>query len=285
MGNAGKVFTIFAEIKGRERMTYSHGSFERSWDEKGFDGVGKDAGKAMEGKMEKIGSYYQSSIYDRTAQTAREKGSARTDNTKRAGAAGSEKKAPELSRAAQKLLKELQKTYKNMDFIVGDYETDEEAAELLSRGTGEYSALFTADELEKMAADESVKEKNLKTLDEAVSKLDEMKTQLGDKADDVSRIGIAIGDDGEVSFFAELEKNSEKQRERIEKQREDKREAARTESAEASEYRAHGKNGEKRTTVFADTVEELAEKISQVDWSKVKEEQQNPTGQRFDFIV
>ena len=237
--------------------------------------------------MEKIGSYYQNNLYDRTAQAARDKDSAaRADRTKSTGAAGSDKKTPELSRAAQKLLKDLQKTYKNMDFIVGDYETDEEAAELLSRGTGEYSALFTADELEKMAADESVKEKNLKTLDAAVSKLDEMKTQLGDKADDISRIGIAIGDDGEVSFFAELEKNSEKQRERIERQREDKREAAReTRRAEASEYRAHGKNAEKRTTVFADTVEELAEKISQVDWSKVKEEQQNPTGQRFDFTV
>ena len=233
--------------------------------------------------MEKIGSYYQNNYYDKTVQTAKE--SARAGGSKGAGAA-KEKKAPELSRAAQKLLKELQKNYKNMDFIVADYETDEEAAELLSRGTGEYSALLSADELEKMAADESVKEKNLKILDGAVSKLDDMKEQLGDKSDDIARIGIAIGDDGEVSFFAELEKNSEKQRERIENAREDKREAEKEAGkSEASEYRAHGKNGEKRTTVFASTVEELAEKIAQVDWSKVKEERHNPTGQRFDFTV
>ncbi len=229
--------------------------------------------------MEKIGSYYQSSVYERTAQATAE--NAKTDKTRSAGGVKEEKKAPSLSRAAQKLLKELQKTYKNMDFMVADFETEEEAAALMSRGTGEYSALFTPEELEKMAADESVKEKNLKILDGAVSKLDEMKEELGDKADDVTRIGISFGNDGEVSFFAELEKNSEKQRERIEKQREEKRD---TKKADASEYRTQG-TAEKRTTVFASTVEELAEKISQVDWSKIKEERPNPTGQRFDFMV
>ena len=240
--------------------------------------------------MEKIGSYYQSGIYERTAQAAKEAEAAKADRAKNTNAAKAEKKTPELSRAAQKLLKELQKKYKNMDFMVADYESDEEAASLLSRGTGEYSALISSGELEKMAADEGVKEKNLKILDNAVSQLDEMKTKLGDKADDVTRIGIAFGDDGEVSFFAELEKNSEKQRERIDRQREENREEKRAgakeaRSAETAQYRSLGRNGEKHTTVFAPTVEELAEKISQVDWSKVKEEQANPTGQRFDFVV
>ena len=156
----------------------------------------------------------------------------------------------------------------------------------MSRGTAEYSALFTPEELEKMAADEDVKNKNMKILDGAVSKLDEMKTKLGDKADDVTRIGISFGDDGEVSFFAELEKNSEKQRERIEKQREDKKEAAKENGkAEAAEYLAHGKPTGKRTTVYASTIEELAEKIANVDWNAVKEERQSTTGQRFDFTV
>ncbi len=236
--------------------------------------------------MEKIGSYYQSSIYSKTAQNAKDADRTRAENAKNANAANESKKAPTLSKAAQNLLKELKKTYSNMDFIVADYETDEEAASLMSRGTGEYSALFTPEELEKMAADEDVKNKNLKILDNAVSKLDEMKTQLGDKGEDVTRIGISFGDDGEVSFFAELEKNSEKQRERIERQREDKKEAARdTERAETAEYLAHGRSTGKRTTVYASTIEELAKKIEQVDWSTVKEEPQNTTGQRFDFTV
>lgn len=241
--------------------------------------------------MEKIGSYYQSSIYDKTAQAARDAEKARADSARKAEASKENKKAPTLSKAAQKLLKELQKSYGNMDFIVADYETDEEAASLLSRGTGEYSALFTPDELEKMAADEDGKNKNLKTLDEAVSKLDEMKEQLGEKGNDVTRIGISFGDDGEVSFFAELEKNSEKQRERIEKQRmekehsSDKKAAKEAKSAETEEYRAHGRNTGKKTTVYASTVEELAEKIANVDWNAIKEERQSVTGQRFDLTV
>lgn len=230
--------------------------------------------------MEKIGNYYQSGIYNKPAQNTKETDRAKAEAAKAGETSG--KKTPTLSKAAQKLLKELKKSYGNMDFMVADFETDEEAASLLSRGTGEYTALFTPEELEKMAADEDVKNKNLKILDNAVSKLDEMKTQLGDKADDISRIGISFGDDGEVSFFAELEKNSEKQRERIEKQREDKKEAGKN---EAAEYLAHGKNAGKRTTVFASTVEELAEKISRVDWNAIKEERQTTTGQRFDFTV
>lgn len=231
--------------------------------------------------MEKIGNYYQSSLYDRTARTERESKTGRTAET-RAEKTGKESKAPVLSSAAQKLLKELQKTYKNMDFIVADYETDEEAAEYLSRGTSEYSALLSADELEKMAADESVKKKNMEILDGAVEKLDEMKTQLGDKGADVTRIGISIGNDGEVSFFAELEKNSEKQRERIEKSREEKR--AESKEAEAEKYMQAGRPG-KRTTVYASSVSELAEKIAQVDWESVKEERYDFSGQRFNFSV
>ncbi len=236
--------------------------------------------------MEKIGNYYQSSIYEKTAQAAKDADRAKAGSTRKAGGTEEGKKAPALSKAAQNLLKELKKTYSNMDFIVADFETDEEAASLMSRGTAEYSALFTPEELEKMAADEDVKNKNMKILDGAVSKLDEMKTKLGDKADDVTRIGISFGDDGEVSFFAELEKNSEKQRERIEKQREDKKDAAKENGkAEAAEYLAHGKATGKRTTVYASTIEELAEKIANVDWNAVKEERQSTTGQRFDFTV
>lgn len=41
----------------------------------------------------------------------------------------------------------------------------------------------------------------------------------------------------------------------------------------------------KRTTVFASSVSELAEKIAQVDWDKVKEERYEASGQRFNFMV
>ncbi len=238
--------------------------------------------------MDRVGNVdlYRSSFYDKTAQTKKEAGSAGTAKTKDADSAQNQ---VSLSRSAQKLLKELKKSYGNMDFIVADYESEEEAASYLSRGTNDYSVLISPEELEKMAADKDVKEKNLKTLDEAVAKLGEVKEQLGDRKDEISRIGIAIGSDGEVSYFAELEKVGEKQRERIDQQRAEKKEAAAEEEKKAEAKRAEdGKTPVKRpgkhTTVFADTVEELAEKIGQVDWSTVKEEAP-ANGQRFDLTI
>lgn len=209
--------------------------------------------------MEKIGNYgvYQNSFYEkqRAAREMENSCAAQVKETK------STKKTNQvtLSEDARNLLKELKKTYGNMDFIVADYESDEEAAGYLSRGTNDYSVLLTPEELEKMAADESVKNQNLDVLNQAVAKLEEVKGQLGDKADVISRFGIVLGEDGEISFFAELEKTNEKQRERIEEK--------------------------KQTTVFADSVEKLAEKIGQIDWSRIKEEDPSSRGQRFDFTV
>ena len=211
----------------------------------------------------------------RTAGTGAGKGTGKADQA-------------ELSSKARTLLKELQKSYGNMDFIVADCEDEKEAASYLSRGTGEISVLLSPDELEKMASDDKVKEKNLNTLDEAVKKLEEMKQQLAGKGEEVSRIGIVLGDDGKVSYFAELEKVSQKQRERIEHQRQARKEEAA--KAERKEDRATGmarfrQEPVKKTRIYADSVEELGRKISQVDWDKVKETEQPYTGGRFDLTV
>lgn len=247
--------------------------------------------------MDKIGSYgiYSNNYYDNT-KTAKT-GTAASSEVK--STKGAEQKKVELSDSALKLLKELKKTYGNTDFIIADYETDEEAASYLSRGTSKYSVLLTPDELEKMAADESVKNENLKILDDAFSKLDEMKKQLGEKGQEISRLGISIGNDGEVSFFAELEKSSERQRERIEEKREENRENNREEKKKAIQEKARelqdalrgrsqaptpGRGPVKHTTVFASSVEELAEKIGQVDWNQVPDDI-IPSGHRYDFTV
>lgn len=236
--------------------------------------------------MEKIGSYgYQSNIYEQNKAAA---GKTRTADTKNTEAVKNNSKV-ELSSAAKKLLKELHNTYGNTDFMVANYETEEEAAAYLSRGTSTYSVLLTPEELEKMASDEDYKKKNLKTLDDAVAKLEDMKNQLGDKGEEVRRVGVTIGDDGQVSYFAELEKSSEKQRERIEKQRtEKKEEAAKAEKEKAEERLSDGsfiREGVKRTTLFADSVKELKDKIDRVDWNTVREGSYGPSGRNFDFTA
>lgn len=175
-----------------------------------------------------------------------------------------------------------------MDFIVTDSESEEDAASYLSRSTKEYSVLIDPEELERMAADEDVKKQNMALLDEAVGKLDEVKDQLGDHKDEVARIGISIGKDGQLSYFAELEKVGERQKEFVDKIREDKKEAAEKAETDRTGNKPHGYDYErsKRTTVYASSAEELIDKIKNVDWDSIKEETTVPMpGDHFSFSI
>ena len=220
--------------------------------------------------MNKVDGYsvYQRNYYDKNVQQKKDKNPTKTNGTDKTSNKGN----VQLSERAKKLLEQLRKMYKNMDVMVADYETDEEAASYLSRGVKEYSVLIDPDELEEMAANEDVKKENLEMLDNAINQLKGMKDQLSDKDTNVTRVGVTIGKDGEMSFFAELEKMSEKQRERIEKTREEKKEARKED------------DGSKHTRVYADSVEELLEKIKSVDWDKIKEDRKE-SGGKFDYTV
>lgn len=199
-------------------------------------------------------------------------------------------KAVKLSDKAKALLKDLQKQYGNMDFIVADYNSEEEASSYLSRCTKEYTVLIDPEELERMAEDEEVKTKNLALLDEAVDNLANLKTQLEESGhgDEVINLGVSIGKDGQVSFFAELEKNSERQKAFIDSIREDKKEAQKEAEKEAEKEAAQSRiEKAKRTSVTASTAEELFDKIVNVDWSSIEEEVviQDIAGRHFDFSV
>ena len=183
-------------------------------------------------------TYYDSTINKKTQSKTSKTTSSRTGNTQKTGS------NVQLSNRAKALLQELKNTYSNMDFMVADYETEEEAASYLGRGTKEYSVLIDPEELERMASDDSVKEQNLAALDQAVGKLDEMKEQLGDRKDEVIRMGINIGKNGEVSYFAELEKAGERQKEFVDKIREGKKEAA-----AKAESKTHGKYEDRKSVV------------------------------------
>ena len=190
--------------------------------------------------------------------------------------ASKDKDEVKLSDKAKNLLQELRKTYGNVDFMVASYSSDEEADAYLSRGTKDFSVLIDPEELEKMANDEDTKKKNLGIIDEAMGKLSDMKDKLGDKKDEVTRLGVSIDKNGTVSYFAELETLSEKQRERIEEAKENKKE-------EEGGYIQSSRV--KRTKVTADSVDGLFDKINNVDWSKIKEEKPDPEMNRFDFSI
>ena len=239
--------------------------------------------------MNKVGIFggYQNN-YDNTLKNQKDKQNkaAKTDKKDSTGAV--KNKTPKLSEKAKALLAELRRKYSNMDFMVASFDSNEEAQGYLSRGTKEFCVLIDPEELEKMASDSDYKEKNLSIIEESTGKLSELKDQLGDKKDEVVNLGVSIDKDGTVSYFAELQKMSDKQKEHIEKTKEAKKEEnAKTakEQAKKAEQEWIEKHSGKRTTVKAGSIEELLEKIQNVDWDKVRDEETTGTGSRFDFSI
>ena len=243
--------------------------------------------------MNKVSGYnaYQNNYYDNSVRSKEKQAkTSGADSTKKADSTKTTDHKPvQLSTRPNAHYQELKKTAPNIDCMVADYESDEEAASYLSRSTKEYSVLIDSEELERMAADEDVKKQNLSLLDDAVGKLDDVKEQLGDHKDEVVRMGISIGKDGEMSFFAELEKAGERQKEFVDKIRADKKEAAGKAQADKTDPRhpqQYKYEHSKRTTVYASTAEELLDKISNVDWDNIKEETSVPMpGDHFSFSV
>lgn len=233
----------------------------------------------------------QKNYYDTTTRNDRKtKESGSASRAEKTG--GSDKGQVKLSEKAQKLLEELQKTYGNMDFIVADYASEEEAQYYLSRGTKEYSVLIDPETLEEMASDSETKEKYLSILSDATTDLDSIKEKLQEEGKDVKNIGITIDKDGKVSYFAELERMGERQREHIEQTRENRRaeeEEARERAAKQEEAARRGQPHIPHTTqkvsLKADTAEDLLAQIRAVDWTKVKPEEQARIGGRFDFNI
>ena len=239
--------------------------------------------------MNGVSSYnaMQKNIYSTAAQSRKtaKADDKKTDNTKK-----TTNNSVQLSDKAKALLQELKKTYNNADFYVAEYETDEEAAEYLSRGSKDYSVLIDPEELERMANDDEVKKQNLSLLDESLNKLGEMKEELKEtgREDEVVTLGVNIGKDGQVSYFAELEKNGERTKEFVDKMLEDKKEAAKEAEADKASKAQDKYNYEhsKRATVSANSVEDLLEQIKNFNWDNVKEETTIPMpGKNFDFTV
>lgn len=239
--------------------------------------------------MNGIGSYnaMQKNLFTSSAQSRK---AAKADDKKTDGTKKTDNNSVQLSDKAKALLQELKKTYNNADFYVAEYENEEEAADYLSRGSKDYSVLIDPEELERMANDEEVKKQNLSLLDESLNKLGEIKEELKEtgREDEVVSLGVNIGKDGQVSYFAQLEKAGERQKEFVDKIREEKKDAAKEAEAERTGKGQDRYNYEhsKRATVTADNVEDLLDQIRNFNWDNVKEETTIPMpGKNFDFTV
>lgn len=113
-------------------------------------------------------------------------------------------KANGLSKNAQDYLKKLKEKNPDIDFIIADFSTDEEADALLAKGKGEYNAVITPDLLEKMAADEAVAEEYEGIIASSVADMKSAKEQLGNDADMLEKMGVSVDADGNVTYHARL---------------------------------------------------------------------------------
>ncbi len=110
-----------------------------------------------------------------------------------------------LSDDAKSLLSELREKYKGYDFMVADFETDEEASELLSQGRGEYNVLITPELLEKMASDTTERAKYEDIISGAASQFDAIEKDLTeDGRSIVDKLGFTVKGDGTVDYYASL---------------------------------------------------------------------------------
>lgn len=223
--------------------------------------------------MSKIENYYAASNYYDAIQQNQKQKTEKSERTKT-----DETGKTKLSKKAQALLEKLRQTYGNMDFMVADFDSGEEAQKILARGTKEFSVLFSSEELEKMASDETYEKECLDRIEGAVRMSEQINQEYGfssasgENAEqgEIARMGVSFQKDGTVTYFAELQKASDQQKTIMEEGREKRAEEK--------------KEKTKRVTVHASSMEELLEKIREIDWSRIKEEEQTE-GSRFDLSI
>ena len=159
-----------------------------------------------------------------------------------------------LSTEAQEYLEKLKSKFSNVDFIVADFSSDEEAQKYLDKGKGEYNCVITPETIEKMAKDEDERAKFEGIIEKAIGELPQIREELGEDSEKVTKLGISVDSDGNVSYYA-LIKESLKKNENVEKAKE-----------KAAEKRAEEAKKEKQEEyeerlVSASSVEELIKLI------------------------
>ena len=172
-----------------------------------------------------------------------------------------------LSPKAQEYLQKLREQYGDYDFFVADDVND---PRFLNQGTKAYSVILRGDELERMANDEDSAKEVMGKVESAVdmTKRIEEKGELGEGVK-FKRISISFDDDGNMKLFAELEKMSEQQRERMEKAKEKRAEEKEEAAKKAEKDKEKDPSPMKRTWVEATSEEELLEKISGINWEEI----------------
>ena len=172
----------------------------------------------------------------------------------------------QLSQKAQDLFAKLQEKYGDYDFFVA--ENQEDMKNYMDKGTKQYSVVFTKEELEHMASDEEYAEKVIGQMESAIdmTKRIEESGQLGEGVHFKS-VAITFDDEGNMKLFAQLEKMTAEQQERMEEAKEKKAEEKEKAAKEAEEEKEKVKQPPKNIVeIEASSEEELLKKILGIEW-------------------
>lgn len=190
--------------KGGIKMNVTNSNFYNNMSQLG--GKSKLASKGItdsyaDGKRTRGGdkSKYDSADFTTALDKAREKSEIRAEKSEKTT------ETTKLSETAQGYLEKLKEKFPEMDFIVADFSTDEEADKLLSQGKGEYNVLLTPDLLEKMAADKDTAAKYEGIIKESTGQFTENAEQLDDYRQDIAdKYGVSVDSSGKVNYYALL---------------------------------------------------------------------------------
>ena len=177
-----------------------------------------------------------------------------------------------LSDKAKNLLQSLRQKYGDYDFVVS---SNLDAAQTVG-SSKEYSVIFTPEELEQMAEDDDYAEKVMGQVGNAVDMLKDISEKDLGEGVQFSQLGVSFDADGNMKLFAQLEKLSDEQKERLEAARE-----RRAEEKSSDEEKTQADDDSNNLTkilfksadVEAASEEELLAKIFGIDWDNIAEEE------------
>lgn len=192
-----------------------------------------------------------------------------------------------LSKKAQDFLKNLREKYGDYDFMIGNSTDDLKA--LSKTGSKEFSVIFSSAEIERMANDEKYAEEKMQGVAGAVKMAKRVAEEYGFGSASgengvINKIGVIVDGSGKMKLFADLEKTTSKQRERIEANREKRAEEkkAADKAKKKNPYEKNDKPSVKRARIEADTEEEFIDKLKNLDWSKIED---SHSGDRVNFTA
>ena len=201
---------------------------------------------------------------------------------------------PKLSETASSYYEELKSKHNDVEFVLVSNNKTDIAKEYTSNIASNKSmiVLISEDEVEQMAADETVRTKNEQLITDAKSQMPDLLEQLEKSGTEVKSFGMEFNDDGTASYFAVVDKSMATQKERIEGSVTEKRAEKRADAKEAAAEKLETRRAPKKedlTTVTASSMDELIRKIRETmmmeQMNQVRTPQEKMVGQSFDLTI